>query len=68
MTQVETHLTEDERQAFADDTMSPEQRASAEAHLAACQSCARDVNRLTTLMKRIHETPAPSPTAPLDEL
>jgi len=66
MTQVETHLTEEERQTFADDTMSPEQRTSAEAHLAACQSCAHDVARLTTLMKRIHETPAP--TAPLDEL
>jgi hypothetical protein len=68
MTQVETHLTEDERQAFADDTLSVEQRASAEAHLAACPSCADDVARLTTLMKRIHETPAPQSTAPLDEL
>ena len=66
MTQVETHLTEEERQAFADDSMSPEQRSSAEAHLAACESCAHDVARLTTLMKRIHETPAPA--APLDEL
>lgn len=66
MTQIETHLTEDERQSFADDTLPAEQRASAEAHLAACQSCADDVARLMTLMKRIHETPVP--TAPLDEL
>jgi anti-sigma factor RsiW len=68
MTPLETHLTEDERQAFADDTLSPEQRASAEAHVAACPSCADDVARLTTLMKRIRETPAPQSTAPLDEL
>ena len=68
MTSLETHLTEDERQSFADDTMSPEQRASAEAHLAACRSCADDVARLTTLMTRIRETPAPSPTVALDEL
>ena len=68
MTHVDTHLTEDERQAFADETMSSEQRATAEVHIAACQSCALDVARLTTLMKRIHETPAPAPTAPLDDL
>jgi anti-sigma factor RsiW len=40
MTPIETHLTEDERQSFADDTLPAEQRASADAHLAACQSCA----------------------------
>lgn len=68
MTPVDTHLTEEERQAFADDTMSADQRASAETHLASCQPCAFDVGRLTTLMKRIHETPAPSPAASLDEL
>lgn len=66
MTPIETHLTEDERQSIADDTLPAEQRASADVHLAACQSCADDVARLTTLMKRIHETPAPA--APLDEL
>ncbi len=68
MTSLETHLTEDERHSFADDTLPAEQRASAEAHLAACRSCADDVARLTTLMTRIRETPAPSPTAPLDDL
>lgn len=68
MTPIETHLTEDERQSIADDTLPAEQRASADTHLAACQSCAGDVARLTTLMKRIHDTPAPSPTGRLDEL
>ena len=53
MTHVETHLTEDERQSFADDTLPAEQRTIAEAHLAACRSCADDVARLTTLMTRI---------------
>jgi anti-sigma factor RsiW len=66
MKPLETHLTEDERHAFADDTLAREQRESVEAHLAACALCAGDVARITTLMKRIHGTPAP--TAPLDEL
>jgi anti-sigma factor RsiW len=66
MNPIDTHLTEDERQRFADDTLSPEERAGAEVHIAACESCAADVDRLSTLMKRIRETPAPS--APLDEL
>jgi len=66
MTPLDIHLTEGERQGFADDTLSPEERATAEAHLAACQSCADDVARIRTLMKHIHETPPP--TAPLDEL
>jgi anti-sigma factor RsiW len=66
MKPLETHLTEDERQAFADDTLAREQRESVEAHLATCAVCAGDVARITTLMKRVHETPAP--TAPLDEL
>ena len=66
MKPLETHLTEDERHAFADDTLAREQRESVEAHLATCALCAGDVARITTLMKRIHE--APAPTAPLDEL
>ena len=66
MTAVHPHLTEDERQTLADGTISPEQRSIAEAHLAACPRCADDVARLTTLMKRVHESPPPN--APLDEL
>jgi hypothetical protein len=66
MTSLETHLTEVERQSFADDTLPAEQRAIAEGHLVACRSCADDVARLTTLMTRIRETPAP--TAALDDL
>jgi anti-sigma factor RsiW len=66
MKPLETHLTEDERHAFADGALSSDERASAEAHMAVCESCASDVARIATLMKRIHETPAP--TAPLDDL
>jgi anti-sigma factor RsiW len=68
MKPLETHLTEDERQAYADGTLAQEQRESVEAHLAACMSCAGDVARITNLMKHIHETPAPAAAAPLDEL
>ena len=63
---MDTHLTEEQRQSLADGSFPAEQRASAEAHVADCPSCGDDVARLTTLMKRIHETPAPG--APLDEL
>jgi anti-sigma factor RsiW len=66
MKPMATHLTEDERHAFADDALSPDEHATAEAHVAICQSCATDVARITTLMKRIHD--APAPTAPLDDL
>jgi len=66
MTPTEMHLTEDERHAFADGTLPPEQSSSAELHLAACQSCRDDVTRITTFMKRVHEEPAPE--VQLDEL
>jgi anti-sigma factor RsiW len=66
MTPTEMHLTEDERHAFADGTLSPEQSSSAEMHLAACQSCRDDVARITTFMKRVLETPPPQ--TQLDEL
>ena len=68
MKPLETHLTEDDRHAYADGTLAQEQRESVEAHLATCASCAGDVARITNLMKRIHETPAPGDGAPLDEL
>jgi hypothetical protein len=63
---MDTHLTEEQRQSLADGSLSAEQRASAAAHVADCSVCGDDVARLTTLMKRIHETPAPD--APFDDL
>jgi anti-sigma factor RsiW len=66
MTSNHSHLTEDERQQAADDSLAPEQRANVAAHLGLCAECAEDVARLAALMKHVREAPAPD--APLDDL
>jgi anti-sigma factor RsiW len=70
MTEIMTHLTEDERQTAADGTLPADRRALVDAHLAACDECAADVARIAEFMKRTREstTPAPSAAASLDEL
>ena len=59
-----THLTEDERQAIGDGTLTPD--ASAEAHLRACAECSADVDRIRSLMKRAKE-PMVVPAGAIDE-
>lgn len=68
MTDQMTHLTEDERHTAADGTLSVEQRAHVEAHLAACDTCAADVARIAEFMKRTREATAPVAEPPLDDL
>jgi hypothetical protein len=62
----DSHLTEDERQHAADDSLAVDRRADVAAHLDQCAECAADVARLETFMKRVRE--APRPDAPLEEL
>ncbi len=45
-----THLTEDERQALADDSLPDARRALIEQHALECPACASDVARLRTLI------------------
>jgi anti-sigma-K factor RskA len=66
MTNAQSHLTEEERHAFADGSLSPEQLPPIEAHLRDCAACALDVERIKTLMTRFQDTPANSTPAPLD--
>lgn len=61
-----THLSEHERHALADGSLSEDARPTLESHVAECADCASDVARIATLMKHAREAPAPS--APLDEL
>jgi len=70
MTEIMTHLTEDERQTAADGTLPADRRALVDAHLAACDECAADVARIAEFMKRTRESTAPAPAAAasLDEL
>jgi anti-sigma factor RsiW len=66
MTDSLAHLTEDERQMLADDSLPAEQRQHVEAHVRRCGECSADVARLRALMTRIHESL--SPVAPVDDL
>jgi len=60
------HLIESDRQGAADGTLDAERMRVAYGHLAECQSCAADIARLRTVMTRVREAPAPSPS--LDDL
>jgi len=68
MLDARSHLTEEERHAYAEGSLPPEQAPPAEAHLRACAVCASDVARIRTLMTRAHGLPAPVPPATLDAL
>jgi hypothetical protein len=61
------HLTEDERQGAADGTLDAEVLREASQHMAACDVCAADVDRLRKLMTQI-QAPAPAPSDDLDDL
>jgi hypothetical protein len=58
------HLSEEERQGAADNSLGMQPAAAADAHLRVCADCAADVGRLRTLMTRIHDL---SPAAPLED-
>ena len=68
MTDAPSHLTEEERHAFADGSLSPERLPQVEEHVRACAACALDVERIKTLMTRLQETPAVSKPESLDAL
>jgi len=68
MTDQTTHLTEEERHAAAEGTLSLEPLAAVDTHLATCESCAGDVSRIATFMKRTRESAAPVADEPLDDL
>ena len=68
MTDVQAHLSEEERQSLADGTLEPERRADVEAHVRDCDACAGDVARIVTLMKRVEDDKLEAPDAPLGEL
>ena len=68
MTDHTTHLTEDERQTAADESLSAERRPDVEAHLAACDACAADVARIAEFMKRSREATAALAEPALDDL
>ena len=53
-----THLTEEERQGAADDTLAPDKSAAVSAHLASCGPCAADVAGVRALLGRVHAAPA----------
>jgi hypothetical protein len=60
------HLTEDERQALADDALPADVRAVVDAHLVRCAECLADVTRLRDITMRYKAGP-PDP-ASVDEL
>jgi anti-sigma factor RsiW len=68
MTDAQSHLTEDERHAAAEGSLSPEQLSLVESHLGVCPACADDVARIGALMTRIHDLVVPDlpaqPAAP----
>lgn len=66
MTDAQSHLTEEERHAFADGSLSSAQLPPIDAHVRACAACALDVERIKTLMTRFHDTPANPTPASLD--
>lgn len=59
------HLTEAERHGAADGSLADEPLRHALAHLAECDDCARDVDRLKTLMTQLRDLPA---TGDVDDL
>lgn len=63
-----THLSEEERQGLADGTLAPDRVASASAHLATCEACAADVNRLSGVVRRMRSAPASPADARTGEL
>jgi hypothetical protein len=63
----DAHLTEEERQGLADDSLALDRRADAESHAAECAECARDVARVHTFMARVKQRPD-APHAELDAL
>ena len=67
MTHDTSHLTEDERHAAADGTLTVDRRAVVDAHLAACDDCAADVARIAEFMKRTRES-ASVVTEPIEDL
>lgn len=66
MTDALTHLSEETRQALAEGAADAERGSEIDAHLARCEACAADVERLRAFMTRMRETPARR--ASLDEL
>lgn len=67
MTYAQSHLTEEERHAAAEGSLSAEQLSLVESHLGGCPACAHDIARIRTLMNRISDRAVPAPTAALDE-
>jgi hypothetical protein len=67
MTDVRSHLSEEQRHALADGSLPLEQLPTIEAHLRGCAACVADITRIRTLLLRVHGAPAPVPP-PLDEL
>jgi hypothetical protein len=61
----DNHLTEEERQGAADDSLDAERLREVEQHLASCDACARDVASLRMLMSRI---PTAESSTDLDDL
>jgi len=59
---TDSHLTEDERQAIADGTLSRAENPAAFAHIEQCAACADDVARIGALMTRAKE----AGTSPVD--
>ena len=60
------HLTEDERQALADEALSADRRADIESHVARCDECSSDVSRLRDITMRYRT--APVDPASVDDL
>jgi len=52
------HIGEADRQGAADGTLGAERMRDVYAHLAACEACAADVQRLRTVIMRAREAPA----------
>ncbi|HEX8942531.1 MAG TPA: hypothetical protein VF785_05280 [Gemmatimonadaceae bacterium] len=61
MTDAQSHLTEEERHAAAEGSLSAEQLSLVESHLGGCPACADDVARIRTLMTRLHDSALPAP-------
>lgn len=62
----QTHLTEDERQAFAEGSLPTDRAREVQEHLRQCATCAADVRTLEATMTSIRS--APTPVSRIDEL
>ena len=60
------HLSEDERQALADGSLTGDRALAAREHLRHCAACATDVRELEATMMSIRA--APPPASPLEEM